>query len=1221
MSWTKKAHAALPTEKQLMPATDVSIKVDLKSQALYTDCHVENCLTLEVVVCLQNPSRLRFTASIVEGMRWLVRRTLDFQMWPFLHALHGKPATGKGRWHVLRSFIALKRRIQSNAYSLNDAVRMRINCKEYIRLYKKKFNGPQSAFQWRRALPPLTAEDATTLGLIELSYPADKLVNFRMMAQTEMKTETSMNSFADEGTLGDIKRSPRSQLSWQVRELTPMEQLHLHGQHGFGTNIFRGLPPPPSNLKVRIDVVAPVGLWWVCNLGADEQSWAVAVDLARQPVRLLLVDSISDNSVFATLEAPRAQQKDRPLALLLGRSEAAFRQGSAGRGASGGEAGHGGTGREEWCSLLEFDGTVCCWGQVKTVPVSASHSPWDIFASFSCGQGLRRKKDTSFGRVTPLEELLGRSVPMCSTDSGNSEDACLRLNLPLRLPSGQEGPFVGLLKWSLAGNAPARSGLASLAGLARSGYDLAALRLHTSLPPLQLQGLSQDSPLRLPGFDAACHLENGGLVDGFVIGLHNLYNFANLLVAMPVAKKPQAANSVPASAQRRPSPAVQPLSLPLEQAPPMLVTVGAMLAAGAVVLAGGRQMSEEPSDQPSPELVNVAEEQGLTGMVHTDEPSDPMAGITLIPTLLAVLVGRRALWDRLQQKDDGDASEVFKFFAAMLQVLLAMGFPVHRCCLPLAAWVGSLELLQVLSQRGGEKEFSRLGGVDNLLSWAARGIYSQPKAQSEVLEWLCNQKADPNHRDAAGRSVLDWACWAGCEELVSMLLRRGRMATREPEVQPLLLATSSRSVGLVRLLLRAAGDPHALPRGQSDAGHACGALLLAVRCCEYELACEMLKSAAFVNVDLALGASPRRERGAAQDEEKPAGAATRATIVLVESLRRFCSGLQRRSVEEVSVTGVRTHVPGPHPDECLYATPTMPLGDVLHPLAAQLPSPMHRVPLELRPGVLPMAWLRRTREEPWTSARMMVECFLQRGFKADEAFLTKVMPALPPEVQNLTRRLAEGGYPPPLPTLLTTMPDMRRASVTEKSPTTMCLVAQRQDKAVEDFCGAGEGLLAAAQGHGGREAVHRQCRRLHEGALEPRAERLGGGGGVTAAGHPRGGAGRPPRWKKQRGSGSGGLFAGALRGGRWACMAAGGPRALAYLRLSSGAGLFVGYHLNLLSAAVPGHGSGCSHICGGSGGQLRIGGDIGRGGHGSEMYVHRRKRVSAQASLGGGELL
>ena len=29
---------------------------------------------------------------------------------------------------------------------------------EYIRLYKKKFNGPQSSFHWRRSLPPLTAE-------------------------------------------------------------------------------------------------------------------------------------------------------------------------------------------------------------------------------------------------------------------------------------------------------------------------------------------------------------------------------------------------------------------------------------------------------------------------------------------------------------------------------------------------------------------------------------------------------------------------------------------------------------------------------------------------------------------------------------------------------------------------------------------------------------------------------------------------------------------------------------------------------------------------------------------------------------------------------------------------------------------------------------------------------------------------------------------------------
>ena len=27
-----------------------------------------------------------------------------------------------------------------------------------------------------------------------------------------------------------------------------------------------------------------------------------------------------------------------------------------------------------WCSMLEFDGDLCCWCQVKTVPMTASHS-------------------------------------------------------------------------------------------------------------------------------------------------------------------------------------------------------------------------------------------------------------------------------------------------------------------------------------------------------------------------------------------------------------------------------------------------------------------------------------------------------------------------------------------------------------------------------------------------------------------------------------------------------------------------------------------------------------------------------------------------------------------------------------------------------------------------------------------------------------------------------
>lgn len=1037
MDRIRQAHLSVPSSQMLLPSTDVSINVDLKSQSLFTDCHVENCLTLEVVICLQNPSRLRVTAGIVEGMRWLVRRALDFQMWPFLHALHGKPANGKGRWHILRSFIHLKRRIQGNAYNLNDAIRMRMNCKEYIRLYKKKFNGPQSSFHWRRSLPPLTAEDATRLGLIELSYPADKLVNFRMMAQTEMKTETSINSFSEEGFLGEMKRSPRSQV-WQVRELTPMEQLHLHGQHGFGTNIFRGLPPPPSNLKVRIDIVAPLGLWWVCKLGhaAETGSWAVALDSGTQPVRLLLVDSISDNSVFATLEVPRGPSV-QSVSLLLARTEAAFQKGappaSEVRGVRGG-----GSGAEEWCSMIEFDGDICCWGQVKTVPMTASHSPWDLFGSFTCGSASSKsREERSFGRVTPLDELIAERFPRMrrptSEKGAAASSPSLRMNLPLRMPGGQEGPFVALLRWCLStpvSQSSPQSILACLAALVRSGYALAALRLHVSLPPVFLQGVESarvfsDVPLRLPPFDAACHFENGGLVDGFVVGLHNLYNFANLVAAMPDVKRPKAANSVPTSNARRQMTNVTPLSLqPLEQAPPLLLTLGAFLAASAIVLAGGRRPATNSENLgEGDELTKMAEKHGLLGVVKATG-SDPAAGITLIPTLLAVVLGRRALYERLRAEPGctEDPQEVFQFFAATLHVLLAMGFPLHRCALPLAAWVGSVELVQVLSRRCKDFAGNNVGGgpLQMLISWAARGIYCNPctSAQVEVLKWLMHRKANPSQRDSTGRSVLDWTCWAGCDEFASVLLRRSR---RPMDVQmPLLLATASRSLRLVKILLDVSGDPHSGP--SSDAVSAsCGALMLAVRCSEFELATQILQSAAFVNVDVALADGRRSSMPRfAGDEDKGAGAATRATILLVESFRRFASGLQRLSVEEVSVAGLRQHVPGAHPDENLYATSIMPLGDVLHPLAAQLTSPMHWVPLDLRPGCTPMQWIRRGLN-PWTPARLMVECLLQRGFKPDEAFLSKVNLALPPEVQSLTRRLAgeTGGPAPwPLPTLL-----------------------------------------------------------------------------------------------------------------------------------------------------------------------------------------------------------
>merc|ERR1719265_2434972 len=76
----------------------------------------------------------------------------------------------------------------------------------------------------------------------------------------------ALNSFLNSDD-GGVSGSPHDgSYRRAARELTPLEQLHLHGQQGYGVNIYRGLPPPPSSLKIRIDMQAPYGLWWLCRL-------------------------------------------------------------------------------------------------------------------------------------------------------------------------------------------------------------------------------------------------------------------------------------------------------------------------------------------------------------------------------------------------------------------------------------------------------------------------------------------------------------------------------------------------------------------------------------------------------------------------------------------------------------------------------------------------------------------------------------------------------------------------------------------------------------------------------------------------------------------------------------------------------------------------------------------------------------------------------------------
>lgn len=1116
-------HARVPLSDQLMPPTSFSVSVDLRSQPIRDGFHVDSCLTMEITVMLEGgPSRLQFSLCTIDHLQWFVRRALDFQLWQYMHPLMDQPRRAAARWAIVRSCVSLKRRIHGNTYALSEAITMRIHCKEYVRLYKKKFNGPQSVVAWRKSMPPLTHGDAVRLGEIELVYPADKLVNFRLMAHAELKTEMALNSFLNsEESYAPQDVQHAGGLRRAGRELTPLEQIHLHGQHGYGVNIYRGLPPPPSSLKIRIDVQAPLGLWWVCALpsspsqvgartggasgkaptGAPEGCWAIAADCTAQPLRVLLVDSVIDASVFATVELPAPAAGERPLALLLGRTTTAFASGSPGRGGHGASASSGGRGPAEWVSVFEFCGAVYCCSQLKTVLTASPSSPWDIFVHLSCGEAVDASVlhgASGFGRLFPLDgggptSSTAQLPPlrMASDTSNTGSNVCLKLRLPLTMASGQVGPFAEMLK-SCVGAAKgsakadtvltgaAHSAIAWFARKVSVSYDIALFRLHLRLPPLVVEGGGQTpAQMRLPRFDMACHLEHGGLVDGFVVGLHQLRHFANsfLTSGLQVGEK-SSVNPINSAATgpsgfgggstglHRRGMGNIPLSLQqLEQSPPMSMILSALLCAYAVVLAARSQAGHAAKVDPS-KAVLLAQQMGFTNCLGPVGADSPASLVSLILVLLAVAVSRRFLWDlrdsklggRLEKPSDQEGhtatqaiTDVHRTFGSLLRVILALGFPLHPRCLPLAAWAGAVEILEATAASSPAPTPWPPAG---LVIWAARGAFANLQhRQDQVLRWLIRQNARIDERDKGGRSLLEWACWGGAEELVNMAMRAGLLppvatprrealglgdqhpaasisgAPLPPPQLPthlpaLTFAVAGRCAPIVTSLLRAACDPHSPQRCTG-----CGPLLLAVRNCEYELGCEVLRSTPFVAVDAALGphlpTSPSAQ--AASGSSSPSkgdnglsgvGCAVRATVAIVDSLRRFAGALARRSAEDGAPHGhggLRAHSPGPHPDEGLYATGQLPFSDILHPLVAQFPMPINKVHADCRPHHPPHRWLKKNGASPWAPAHLFVECCLKRGFKPDAAVISRALPALPPEARRLVQHLVKAfpALPPP----------------------------------------------------------------------------------------------------------------------------------------------------------------------------------------------------------------
>jgi hypothetical protein len=628
--------------------------------------------------------------------------------------------------------------------------------------------------------------------------------------------------------------------------------------------------------------------------------------------------------------------------------------------------------------------------------------------------------------------LFTGSLPDKNTSGNMESSANVRLRLPFVLPSGQAGLCVSLLQ-QLASSpglrsidcGPSNSSLAKFAKLINSVY-LAVLRLHVRLPPLVLGTVadSGNALVRWPRFDAAWHFEYGGLIDGFVVGLHNLRNFIAAHLVSPGPAMSQQVTGVKDPRNGSFSLSLQPLDdmAPLWLIINVLATAFGLALSSHATLKQGGGATYQALDKALLNLMNKHHLKNVLGNMAPKTPQgcSPFASLSLAMVLIAVSVGRRALWDhqtaqgssKQRSCNDGCAvvAQIHGFVAAALRSVLLLGIPLHPCCLPLAAWVGSRELLEVIALCDTSGHFRPPVG---LLIWASRGAYANPQLrQVEVIRWLLAQRAQVDERDKDGWSVLEWACWSGAESVVALALRAGlspspclRMNPERTVPPPMALAVSSRAQGVVNMLLRAACDPH-IP----IAGSGCGPLLLAVQRGEYGLGCRLMQGVPFVAIDTALTANLDQSFNVEEDGSSKSYATTQATVVLIDSFRRFARAMAPRSGDEpmlaMSQTGVR-NLPslGPHPEEGLYSSGRANLNGIQHPYVMELPKPKFKVGHEFRPQVPPHWWVQKTSASSWRTAYNFIECCLRGGFKPDGAVISQALPMLPAEAKKLVQHM------------------------------------------------------------------------------------------------------------------------------------------------------------------------------------------------------------------------
>eukprot|EP00397_Hematodinium_sp_SG-2012_P000589 GEMP01000590.1.p1 GENE.GEMP01000590.1~~GEMP01000590.1.p1 ORF type:complete len:1717 (-),score=390.22 GEMP01000590.1:1441-6591(-) len=254
---------------------------------------VEEATCVSMCLTLETSMRFAFVTRAVRDFWWWRQFYYDSQIWPYLHTAlavthKAHPRAKVSRWESIRQFVWIKRRMHSHYMALSEVLNMRIHCKAYIVLYKKKFNGSPNLAAWREKMPILTCEEAARLAEFEMMYSPELIVQFRIMAHAELKTEMALSTMS----IDDGRTTNDGSVGILGRELTRAELLQLH--HGYGLHLFMGLARPRSVFRISLDILTPRGisLDYICE-------HPLRFELPHAHVRI--IDTI-DSSVLMTAE-------------------------------------------------------------------------------------------------------------------------------------------------------------------------------------------------------------------------------------------------------------------------------------------------------------------------------------------------------------------------------------------------------------------------------------------------------------------------------------------------------------------------------------------------------------------------------------------------------------------------------------------------------------------------------------------------------------------------------------------------------------------------------------------------------------------------------------------------------------------------------------------------------------------------------------------------------